>query len=301
MTGHEFTLADRIAKIQSINNLYDLENNAYVSFSGGKDSTVLHYLIDEALPGNKIPRVFINTGIEYKLILKFVKEMASKDSRFVIWTVGKNIKETLNKVGYPFKNKEHSQKLYEWKRGNRNKSLLKYFREEPDGFNPCPKILMYQKEPEFKLNVSHRCCIEFKKKPAKEYMKQSGRYITLTGMMKAEGGQRTTLNCIVTDKEGKLKKFHPMAIVSTEWENWYINHKSIQLADLYYPPYNFTRSGCLMCPFSLDLQGQLDTLGQLMPEEKKRAEWLWKDIYDEYRRIGYRLRKEDKEQPSLFD
>ena len=40
----------------------NLENNAYISFSGGKDSTILHYLIDLALPNNKIPRVFINTG-----------------------------------------------------------------------------------------------------------------------------------------------------------------------------------------------------------------------------------------------
>lgn len=73
MTEHEFTLADRVAKIQSINKLYDLENNAYISFSGGKDSTVLHHLIDEALPGNKIPRVYINTGIEYKMIVSFVE------------------------------------------------------------------------------------------------------------------------------------------------------------------------------------------------------------------------------------
>ena len=66
MTENEFMLADRIAKIQSINQQFDLENNAYLSFSGGKDSTVLHYLLDEAIPGNKIPRVFINTVIEYK-------------------------------------------------------------------------------------------------------------------------------------------------------------------------------------------------------------------------------------------
>jgi hypothetical protein len=37
-----------------------------------------------------------------------------------------------------------------------------------------------------------------------------------------------------------------------------------------------------------------------LPAEAKRAEWLWKKVYDEYRRIGFRLRKED-EQPSLFD
>lgn len=73
MNEHEFLLLDRIQKIQSINELYDLENNAYISFSGGKDSTVLHHLFDLALPNNKIPRVFINTGIEYKKIVQFVE------------------------------------------------------------------------------------------------------------------------------------------------------------------------------------------------------------------------------------
>jgi len=230
MTEHEFTLADRIAKIKSINEQYDLEHNGYISFSGGKDSTVLHYLIDEALPENKIPRVFINTGIEYKLILQFVKEMASKDDRFVIWTVGKDIKNTLLRVGMPFKSKEHSHKLYAYKKGWIGESVKKYFKLIPNGYITCPNSLMYQVEDDFTMNISDQCCYEFKKKPALDYMKQSGRLITLTGMMKAEGGQRTSLNCIVTDKSGKLKKFHPMAVVSDEWEKWYIEHKSIQLA-----------------------------------------------------------------------
>ena len=98
---NEFLLSDRIAKIRAINKQYNLLDNAYISFSGGKDSTILHYLMDEALPGNQIPRVFINTGIEYKLTLKFVKQMAENDNRFVIWTVGKDIKKTLNKVALP--------------------------------------------------------------------------------------------------------------------------------------------------------------------------------------------------------
>lgn len=84
MTEEEFLLKDRIAKIKSINEQYNLLENSYISFSGGKDSTVLSYLIDEALPGNKIPRVFINTGIEYNLILKFVKEKQLADERIYI-------------------------------------------------------------------------------------------------------------------------------------------------------------------------------------------------------------------------
>ena len=66
---NELILFDRLEVIKSTNQKYDLENNAYISFSGGKDSTILHYLIDMALPNNRIPRVFINTGIEYNYIV----------------------------------------------------------------------------------------------------------------------------------------------------------------------------------------------------------------------------------------
>jgi len=74
MKENEFLLQDRIAKIRAINTQYDLEHNAYISYSGGKDSTVLHYLIDEALPDNKIPRVYINTGIEYNAVVAYVEQ-----------------------------------------------------------------------------------------------------------------------------------------------------------------------------------------------------------------------------------
>lgn len=79
MTEEQFLLADRIQKIKSMNELYDLEHNAYISFSGGKDSTVLSHLIDEALPNNQIPRIFINTGIEYKMIVAFVERERERE------------------------------------------------------------------------------------------------------------------------------------------------------------------------------------------------------------------------------
>lgn len=64
MTENDFILFDRIEVIRKTIEKYG-EENFYISFSGGKDSTTLHYLIDEALPKNKIPRVFMNTEIEY--------------------------------------------------------------------------------------------------------------------------------------------------------------------------------------------------------------------------------------------
>ena len=106
MTENEFLLADRLGVIRDTINKYG-EDNFYLSFSGGKDSTVVHHLLDIALPGNKIPRVFSNTGIEYEATVRFVKSI--KDDRFVIVQNRKNIHQTLEKVGYPVKSKLYSQ------------------------------------------------------------------------------------------------------------------------------------------------------------------------------------------------
>lgn len=83
MTEYDFLLTDRVQKIKQINQEYNLEENAYISFSGGKDSTVLHHLIDIALPNNKIPRIYLNTGIEYKMVVNFVKSLAKKTKDFL--------------------------------------------------------------------------------------------------------------------------------------------------------------------------------------------------------------------------
>lgn len=74
---NEFLLQDRIQKIQQIITQYGEENFA-MSFSGGKDSTVLSALIDMALPNNKIPRLYANTGIELNMIRDFVLELQKK-------------------------------------------------------------------------------------------------------------------------------------------------------------------------------------------------------------------------------
>ena len=118
---NELLLFDRLEVIKATNEKYDLEKNAYISFSGGKDSTILHWLIDKALPNNKIPRVFINTGIEYDFIREFVFKLAEKDSRFVILQPSKPIKKMLEDNGYPFKSKQHSHNLMLYQKHNKEK------------------------------------------------------------------------------------------------------------------------------------------------------------------------------------
>lgn len=289
---YELLLFDRTNIIRDTIKKYG-EENFYISFSGGKDSTILHYLVDLAIPDNKIPRVFINTGIEYNDIVAFVKGFAEKDNRFVIIAPSKNVKQTLEQYGYPFKSKEHSLKVGKYQDGSRAVSILKY-KNRSYGDNSrfqCPKILQYQYEDSFKIKLSDKCCYKLKKEPIHKWEKENKRSIVMTGMRKDEGGQRANLaGCIIT-RAGKVVKFHPLLVVSEEWESEFITKNNIELCKLYYPPYNFNRTGCKGCPFALELDKQLEVMERLLPAELKQCEYIWKPIYDEYRKLNYRLKK----------
>ena len=125
---NELLLFDRLEVIKTTIQKYG-EENFYLSFSGGKDSTVVHYLLDMALPNNKIPRVYVNTGIEYLDIVRFVQEMQKNDDRFVIIKPQKNIRKTLEEKGYPFKSKGYSQ-WYQYH--SNNKELFDEYRRRID-------------------------------------------------------------------------------------------------------------------------------------------------------------------------
>lgn len=297
---NELLLADRLGVIRTANEKYDLERNAYLSFSGGKDSTILHHLLDMALPNNNIPRVYIDTGIEYNAIRQYVMQLAKSDSRFVIVRPSLAVKPMLEKYGYPFKSKQHSHNLMVYQHSGIGLSVKRYLGIiESNTLFRCPKSLEYQFTPDFKIKCSDQCCLRMKKKPIKKWEKDNNRSIALTGMRREEGGERASIKgCILTDKKGRLKKFHPLLVVSDDWEDWFIKREGIELCELYYPPFNFKRTGCKGCPFSLDLQEQLSIMEIYLPQERKQCEIIWKPVYDEYRRIGYRLNK--TEQMKLF-
>ena len=77
--------------------------DVYVSFSGGKDSTVLLDIARKVYP--KIEAVFIDTGLEYPEIREFVKTFDN-----VVWLHPKmNFYQVIKKYGYPLISKEVSE------------------------------------------------------------------------------------------------------------------------------------------------------------------------------------------------
>lgn len=291
---NEFLLQDRLQKIRQIVNKYG-EENFYISFSGGKDSTVLHYLVDMALPDNTIPRVYANTGIELNMIRDFVFDMAKTDDRVVIIKPSVPVKTMLEREGYPFKSKQHSHIVDMYNRNGMDYITVPRYLGEREGYgarHSCPKILRYQFTDEFKerLKISDKCCLRMKEEPLNGWAKENNKSCRILGIMPSEGGRRATTKCLVFKNNGKVLSFHPLAPVTKEWEDWFISEYNIQICDIYKPPYNFNRTGCKGCPFALNIQNELDTLEKYFPNERKQCEAIWKPVYDEYRRLGYRLK-----------
>ena len=293
MTDNEFILEDRLQKIRQIINKYG-EENFYISFSGGKDSTVLSVLVDMAIPNNQIPRVYANTGIELNMIRDFVFEMQKRDDRVVVIKPSVPIKKMLEQDGYPFCSKKHAKKVGTYQRNGWTKTAQNYLypSEECKTF-ACPNILRYQFSEDFKLKVDYKCCVNLKEKPLHDWQKKNKRQIAIVGIMKDEGGSRAKGKCLAF-RGKKISAFQPLIPVTKAWENWFIDTYMVEICEIYKPPYNFERTGCKGCPFALKLQNELDTLEKFFPEERKQCEYIWQPVYEEYRRLGYRLRQPDK-------
>lgn len=291
---NDFLLEDRVQKIRQVIKKYG-EESFFISYSGGKDSNVVSTLVDLALPHNQIPRVYADTGIELNSVRNFVRER--EDSRIIVLKPSQNIKQMLETEGYPFKSKAHSVFVAKYqKKGLEYKSVRAYTGMEntlsgKPMYHPCPKKLLYQFTDENKLKISDSCCYRLKEEPLIKYQKENNKPYVITGVMAAEGGRRMHAQCLAF-RSGKLKAFQPLAPMTKEWEEWFINKYEIPLPDVYYAPYNFERTGCKGCPFARYLQHELDTLEKFFPSERKQCERIWKPVYDEYRRLNYRLKKE---------
>lgn len=91
------------ARIREWYNHFD--GNVYVSFSGGKDSTVLAHLVHDLYPD--VPLVFSNTGLEYPEIQSFARR---KNAVFVRPKM--MFSEVISRYGYPIISKEVSAAIY---------------------------------------------------------------------------------------------------------------------------------------------------------------------------------------------
>lgn len=152
----------------------------YISFSGGKDSTVLKHIVDSMY--DDVPALFVNTGLEFPEIQKFA--MSQKN----VITVRPKMRfdEVLKTYGYPVISKRVAGYAYSARR-NPDSQRAKWLRgDEWTKFVAGGKYTYLIDAPFW---ASARCCDVMKKAPAKKFQKETGR-MPMTGSMACESVSR---------------------------------------------------------------------------------------------------------------
>ena len=237
-----------------------------VSFSGGKDSTVLLHIARKLYPD--IPAVFSNTGLEYPEIQAFVK----KFDNVKIVRPKMRFDEVISKYGYPLIGKEVAEAIYYARRIRQIKKTVEQKRDELHnnrifGYGGtehrrskfstaehenylkshksgevCPEAVysLYNKEKwlplarDIPVPISHYCCQVMKKSPLKAFQKKSGLHPILATMadesrVRTQAWLRTGCNAF----EGNNPKSQPMSFWTEQDVLQYIVDNGIEIASVY--------------------------------------------------------------------
>lgn len=148
------------------------DGQVYVSFSGGKDSTVLKHLVENTPGVYDVPSLFVNTGLEFPEIQKF----AMSQPHVITVRPEMRFDEVIKKYGYPVISKNVAEKIYYAQLGT--EYGIKAMRGEDKDGNPYAwrkQLIKYAPLVDSGIPISHYCCRIMKKKPAKKFEKETGR------------------------------------------------------------------------------------------------------------------------------
>jgi len=235
-----------------IRDWYDHWNgNVYVAFSGGKDSTVLLDLVRNIYPD--IPAVFVDTGLEYPEIRKFVKTV----DNVTRIKPDMSFKKVIEKYGYPVVSKKVAGMIEPFQnptdKNIRSRELYDngIIKNGHVRFKLSEKWKILKNAP---FKVSGKCCDVMKKKPIKKYERESGNK-GMTGVMAYDSQLRTaqylTYGC--NHYTGKAVS-NPIGFW-VEHDIWaYIKENDLDYSSIYDKGYD--RTGCMFCMFGVHLEGE---------------------------------------------
>lgn len=263
--------------------------NWYVSFSGGKDSTVLAYIAAKYLASYRTPPhplhlLFCDTGLEYPEIRKFAMSFPDfLQKRFPTVTIDfqryrpkRHFFDVMRGYGYPIISKEISFAAYKARRGSEvsKKMFLGEFENrtgELSRYN-YPKYSFLLNLP---ILISPICCDKTKKEPSHRYGRET-KMLPMVATMAEESFLRKTkwmqTGCNAFDGNNPQSK--PMSFWLNQDVLHYIQQEDIPICSVYgdimaYDGGNYylstlcdaplkctgcQRSGCIFCGFGAHLE-----------------------------------------------
>jgi 3'-phosphoadenosine 5'-phosphosulfate sulfotransferase (PAPS reductase)/FAD synthetase len=262
------------------------KGQVYVSFSGGKDSTVLFDIVQKTkneLFGDDVPAVFCDTGLEFPEIREFVKSFGLD-----VTTIRpkQGFQEIIENYGYPVISKDVSSKYEYYKKGS------KWAIQKID--NPKDKIDKKYKKYTYLINapfkISAKCCEILKKRPFKKYERETGRKC-MTAMMASESILRRSswikYGCNIFDS--KRPQSNPMSFWKEQDVLEYIKRYKIRYADSVYGEIiqnrngklttsKFHRTGCIFCLFGINKDKEPNRIQQLKIQHPKLFNYCFENL-----------------------
>lgn len=254
----------------------------YVSFSGGKDSTVLLDLVRRFLYPD-IKAVFCNTGNEFPEIVKFVHHTEN----VTVIRPEMTVRQVLEKYGFPLISKEQALYIRQAKTTKSAKLLaLRLNGTDPKSgkvFGKISEKWKYLIKAPFML--SEKCCECLKKRPFANYNKQTGE-LPILGIMAGESLTRTR-GYIRRGGCNSFKENHPISHPISIWTDtdiWaYLKEFKVPYCELY--DKGADRTGCMFCGFGAHIEktSRFARLRELHPKAY--------DIFMEYTNNGITYRE----------
>jgi len=259
-------------------------DGVYVSFSGGKDSTVLLHIVRSIDPD--IPALFVDTGLEYPEIRQHVRRLKDEWGNIEIVRPEMRFDEVVKKYGYPLPTKSIADTVEGAKRnpnGARARQLRGEYGGRKDGKPSrydCPQWAYLLDAP---FDVSAKCCDVMKKKPLKKYQKATGRH-PFIGTMAAESQQRQK-----SWLQNGCNAFNSPEPTSRPLSFWtendvleYIVENDLPYASVYgkivkdengYRTTGCDRTGCVFCMFGCHLEKEPNRFQRL--KETHPRQWKY--------------------------
>lgn len=272
------------------------QGNVYVSFSGGKDSTVLLDLARRCYPD--IEAVFCDTGLEYPEIREFVKSKENVtwlhpikyDRKKREW-VRTSFKNVIKEEGYPVVSKNVSQYVRELRHSKSDK--LKQLRF--NGVGSTSGVGVLSKKWRFLIDApfecSEKCCLVMKKKPMYVFHDQSHKY-PIIGTMAEESKQRQQnwfrFGCNAFEKT--IPSSQPMSFWTEQDVLKYLKDFHIPYASIYgdivkedddtLKTTGENRTGCMFCMFGCQFEKEPNRFQRMKETHPKQYEYCIKPVED---------------------
>ena len=273
----EIKIRKSLRRIEEFIDYYG-ENGVYISFSGGKDSTVLLDLVRKV--NKNIEAVFVINPVQPETF-KFIKTI----DNLTILKPEMTFEEVVKKYGYPFISKEQANYLHDIRYSTEYMRERRINGDENGRFKLSNKYRYLINSP---YPISHKCCEVMKKKPIKKYEKLTGK-VPFIGTLAEESALRTQsyLKTGCNSFNSKRPNSTPLGFWTEQDILEYIYKYKLPINEAYgeviieddkYKTTKCSRTGCIACGFGVHLEKNPNRFEKMKEEYPKQYEYYFNKL-----------------------